>query len=292
MTSLTSIHSTRSWLVRQSAQSAHPPPAEFDSSFEELGGVVDSDAEYFRRNSGHRVSSLLASSSATPHQEISRPVSPLSDDGGADSVDRPVEPITTYGSVRRKATLVAGDARVQRSREGLVSEYLDGGGGSGSSTQHPQNLLTSSSAHAHADGGVSPITAPSSTDNSPHIGTSSSSSPDDEDDVSGSGSGSSEGHQEPTTAIAPAAAGKGETPVLVDTHLRHAKSVSYTASGGHSRQFSAGSARLLDVRRSTVDPDRGGGAAAETPEASATSAVSGSGSPGSRPSTGATMTKG
>jgi hypothetical protein len=238
---------------------AQQQPTEFDSSYEELGGIVDADAEYFRRNSGNhnRVSSLLASSSATPHREISRPVSPISDDGNA---DRPTtEPITSFGSVRRKATLVAGDVRVQRSREGLVSEYIDG---NNNNTFSPQQQPKSSSATPNeVGGGVSPLLPSSSSTSknpSPQIGSSTTTTTTSSED------------QEQEQDVTP-------LPLVLESELRHAKSVSYT--GGHSRQFSAGSARLLDVRRSAADPDRVGTEGDKREE----------GKEGSRPSTGGTV---
>jgi hypothetical protein len=245
-------------------QSYNQRQAEFGSSFEELGGV-DIDADYLRRNS-HRVSSLLASSSATPHQEISRPVSPLSDDGtGAPSSSAANEPITTFGSVRRKATLVAGDARV-RSREGLLSEYISSGGNGSSHANSPQQQQQPSSSYvihphdsaAYDSAAISPVTSTTATtteNGSPHPG----SSPDDDNE----------------SEFTPSE--------VIDAELRHAKSVSY-APQGHSRQFSAGSARLLDVRRSTADPDKTG----ESPVSSSSAGMANS---GSRPSTGATATE-
>ncbi|KAK4540506.1 hypothetical protein LTR36_009144 [Oleoguttula mirabilis] len=132
--SLASVDSEGSWLAssgkRQSAQSVlsrgmgslSKRKAEFNASYEELGG--DRDAEYVRR--------MTHSPAVYGHRGISPALAGASLDDESDYGDEPpleetpADPLTVHGSVRRKPTLVHRDPRV-KSREGLLTEYAAGG---------------------------------------------------------------------------------------------------------------------------------------------------------------------
>ena len=201
--SLASIDSEGSWLAsgsvkRQSTQSALSRSlSKRNASYEELGSG-DGDAEYVRAGSGphRRKPSASALVGASPDEE-----SELGEDGEAEAAviaaatTVSTDPLRVHGSARRKPTLVHRDPRV-RSREGLLTEYAGGTGGT-----------TTTSA------GESPTR--SSEDNSP------------ESDVDLD---------------------------IVNPQLQNARSVDYGSR--HSRQFSAGSAKLLDLsgpRRPSID---------------------------------------
>ncbi|KAK5136585.1 hypothetical protein LTR08_002599 [Meristemomyces frigidus] len=131
--SMASVDSEGSWLAssgqRQSMQSAlsrsigslSKRRAEFNASYEELGG--DRDAEYVQRAThGVAFHSQRAGSPAMagagPDEE-----SEYGEDVPEETL--PADPLTVHGSVRRKPTLVHRDLHV-KSREGLLADYATG----------------------------------------------------------------------------------------------------------------------------------------------------------------------